>query len=53
MKNLEDAIVVTLAKSGEGHAEAVRPRAVRGATAATAAPADAGRECSWVKPRRC
>ncbi|TMU94307.1 D-alanyl-D-alanine carboxypeptidase/D-alanyl-D-alanine-endopeptidase [Streptomyces sp. DASNCL29] len=50
VKNLEDAIVVTLAKSGEGHAEAVRPRAVRGATAASA---DAGLECSWVKPRRC
>ncbi|MBP2061772.1 hypothetical protein [Streptomyces iranensis] len=41
--------MVTLAKSGEGRAEAVRPRAVRGA-----ATADAGLlECSWVKPRRC
>ncbi|GAA3364139.1 D-alanyl-D-alanine carboxypeptidase/D-alanyl-D-alanine-endopeptidase [Streptomyces antimycoticus] len=47
VKSLEDAIVVTLAKSGEGHAEAVRPRAVRGATA------DAGLECAWAKPRRC
>ncbi|MCQ8834251.1 hypothetical protein [Streptomyces malaysiensis] len=45
--------MVTLAKSGEGHAEAVRPRAVRGATAARTATADAGLECSWVKPRRC
>ncbi|WPB92870.1 hypothetical protein [Streptomyces malaysiensis] len=43
--------MVTLAKSGEGHAEAVR--AVRGATAARTATADAGLECSWVKPRRC
>ncbi|MFD8516097.1 hypothetical protein ACFV27_34710 [Streptomyces antimycoticus] len=47
MKNLEDAIVVTLAASGEGHAEAVRPRAVRDDSA------DAGRECSWDKPRSC
>ncbi|CAM5683338.1 MULTISPECIES: hypothetical protein [Streptomyces] len=53
MKSLEGAIVVTLAKSGEGHAEAVRPRAVRGHSAAKTASADAGRECSWVKPRRC
>ncbi|OPF82640.1 D-alanyl-D-alanine carboxypeptidase/D-alanyl-D-alanine-endopeptidase [Streptomyces antioxidans] len=53
VKNLEDAIVVTLAASGEGHAEAVRPRAVGGATGAEAAEADAGRECSWSKPRSC
>ncbi|WP_275559537.1 D-alanyl-D-alanine carboxypeptidase/D-alanyl-D-alanine-endopeptidase [Streptomyces sp. 5-6(2022)] len=54
VKNLEDAIVVTLATSGAGHAEAVRPRAVRDdATGATAATADAGRECSWSKPHRC
>ncbi|MEU1806721.1 D-alanyl-D-alanine carboxypeptidase/D-alanyl-D-alanine-endopeptidase [Streptomyces sp. NPDC019937] len=46
VKTLEDAIVVTLAKSGEGRTEAVRPRAVRGAPTADL-------ECSWVKPRRC
>ncbi|MCQ8192207.1 hypothetical protein [Streptomyces rugosispiralis] len=46
--------MVTLATSGAGHAEAVRPRAVRDdATGATAATADAGRECSWAKPHRC
>lgn len=48
VKSLEDAIVVTLAKSGEGHAEAVRPRAVRGG-----ATADTGLECAWAKPRGC
>ncbi|MFF7654345.1 D-alanyl-D-alanine carboxypeptidase/D-alanyl-D-alanine-endopeptidase [Streptomyces sp. NPDC007983] len=46
VKSLEDAIVVTLAKSGEGRTGAVRPRAVRGARTADL-------ECSWVKPRRC
>ncbi|WAP56366.1 D-alanyl-D-alanine carboxypeptidase/D-alanyl-D-alanine endopeptidase [Streptomyces sp. S465] len=50
VKSLEDAIVVTLATSGEGHAEAVAPRTVRGATAGAA---DTGRECAWAKPRRC
>ncbi|MFF5588936.1 D-alanyl-D-alanine carboxypeptidase/D-alanyl-D-alanine endopeptidase [Streptomyces hygroscopicus] len=50
VKSLEDAIVVTLATSGEGHAEAVAPRTVRGATADAA---DAGRECAWAKPRGC
>ncbi len=53
VKSLEDAIVVTLAKSGAGHAEAVRPRAVRGATADAGPTADAGLECAWAKPRRC
>ncbi|MGR3938719.1 D-alanyl-D-alanine carboxypeptidase/D-alanyl-D-alanine endopeptidase [Streptomyces sp. BRA346] len=46
VKSLEDAIVVTLAKSGEGRTEGVRPRAVRGAQ-------QTDLECSWVKPRRC
>lgn len=46
VKSLEDAIVVTLAKSGEGRTEGVRPRAVRGAQTTDL-------ECSWIKPRHC
>ncbi|WP_063735157.1 D-alanyl-D-alanine carboxypeptidase/D-alanyl-D-alanine-endopeptidase [Streptomyces sp. RTd22] len=46
VKSLEDAIVVTLAKSGEGRTEGVRPRSVRGAQTTDL-------ECAWVKPRHC
>ncbi|MET7901265.1 D-alanyl-D-alanine carboxypeptidase/D-alanyl-D-alanine-endopeptidase [Streptomyces sp. NPDC005355] len=49
VKSLEDAIVVTLARSGADRTPVVRPRAAR-----TTVPADL--ECSWtkgLKPRRC
>ncbi|MFK4267183.1 D-alanyl-D-alanine carboxypeptidase/D-alanyl-D-alanine endopeptidase [Streptomyces milbemycinicus] len=51
VKSLEDAIVVTLAKSGADRATAVRPSAVPNATAERAGAADL--ECSWTKPGRC
>ncbi|MER7349457.1 D-alanyl-D-alanine carboxypeptidase/D-alanyl-D-alanine-endopeptidase [Streptomyces aurantiacus] len=47
VKALEDAIVVTLAKSDEDKAVLVRPRAERGS-------GQGGElECSWRKPARC
>ncbi|MEU0845642.1 D-alanyl-D-alanine carboxypeptidase/D-alanyl-D-alanine-endopeptidase [Streptomyces sp. NPDC005962] len=46
VKSLEDAIVVTLAKSGADGTEPVRPRTVRGAQ-------ETELECAWLKPRRC
>ncbi|WP_367042436.1 D-alanyl-D-alanine carboxypeptidase/D-alanyl-D-alanine-endopeptidase [Streptomyces sp. Je 1-332] len=47
VKALEDAIVVTLAKSTEDRAVLVRPRSER------AAEASGDLECSWRKPARC
>lgn len=48
VKSLEDAIVVTLARSGaERTPTAVRPHAEPDRAGA------AGVECSWTKPRRC
>ncbi|NUS88995.1 MAG: D-alanyl-D-alanine carboxypeptidase/D-alanyl-D-alanine-endopeptidase [Streptomyces sp.] len=47
VKSLEDAIVVTLAKSGADRATAVRPSAVPKRAGA------ADLECSWTKPGRC
>ncbi|WP_198351536.1 D-alanyl-D-alanine carboxypeptidase/D-alanyl-D-alanine endopeptidase [Streptomyces typhae] len=47
VKALEDAIVVTLAKSDEDKAVPVAPRAERGSEA------DGALECSWRKPARC
>ncbi|MEU1786144.1 D-alanyl-D-alanine carboxypeptidase/D-alanyl-D-alanine-endopeptidase [Streptomyces sparsogenes] len=51
VKSLEDALVVTLAKSGADRVTAVRPKAVPGATAERGGAGDL--ECSWTKPRRC
>ncbi|GAA2290187.1 D-alanyl-D-alanine carboxypeptidase/D-alanyl-D-alanine-endopeptidase [Streptomyces kunmingensis] len=51
VKPLEDAIVVTLAKSGaEGETVAVTPKSLR---AVPAAERDGDLECSWRKPARC
>lgn len=47
VKALEDAVVVTLAKSDRDRAVPVRPRAQR-----ESAP-DGALECSWRKPARC
>ncbi|MFE0132002.1 D-alanyl-D-alanine carboxypeptidase/D-alanyl-D-alanine-endopeptidase [Streptomyces sp. NPDC059037] len=47
VKALEDAIVVTLAKSTEDKAVSVKPRAKR------AAEPSGDLECSWRKPARC
>ncbi|WP_190189829.1 D-alanyl-D-alanine carboxypeptidase/D-alanyl-D-alanine endopeptidase [Streptomyces minutiscleroticus] len=52
VKPLEDAIVATLASSGDGGTvTAVRPGAAR--TAAGTASGDGDAECSWRKPARC
>ncbi|WP_434594354.1 D-alanyl-D-alanine carboxypeptidase/D-alanyl-D-alanine endopeptidase [Streptomyces sp. A5-4] len=47
VKSIEDAIVVTLASSGEDDTRLVRPRPDRAATPA------ADLECSWRKPAVC
>ncbi|MZD07330.1 D-alanyl-D-alanine carboxypeptidase/D-alanyl-D-alanine-endopeptidase [Streptomyces sp. SID5785] len=50
VKPLEDAVVVTLARSTAQKATAVLPKSVR---AVPAAERDGGLECSWRKPAAC
>ena len=52
VKDIEDAIVVTLASSDEKKAVAVSPRTLRGKQTAGHRQ-HAGLECSWQKPRSC
>ncbi|GAA2446750.1 D-alanyl-D-alanine carboxypeptidase/D-alanyl-D-alanine endopeptidase [Streptomyces macrosporus] len=49
VKDIEDAVVVTLASHGREGTETVLPRGAR----ASASPAEAEAECSWTKPRGC
>lgn len=49
--SIQDAIVVTLAKSTGDKAVAVMPKSVRGVGGADAD--SSGLECAWLKPRMC